>query len=66
MSAAEIIEQIKALPQSDFQEVVKFIDEARKVSVSETEPSGGVRPGFREIAKQVFDRHDDLFRELAK
>ena len=66
MSAAEIIEQIKALPRNDFQEVAKFIDEARQANGAATDAENGVRPGFHETATQVFDRYDGLFRELAK
>ena len=65
MSAAEIIEQIKVLPNGDFQQVAKFVDEVRRGAL-ESDPKNQIRPGFQEAAKQVFDRYDDLFRELAK
>jgi len=66
MSAAEIIEQIKSLPNDDFHVVAKFIDEARSRKGTDAGQSGDVRPGFREAAGEVFERYDDLFRELAK
>ena len=66
MSAAEIIEQIKALPKDDFQVVAKFIDELREGEGTTAKLPEQVRPGFRETAGEVFRQYDDLFRELAK
>jgi hypothetical protein len=66
MSAAEIIEQIKVLPKDDFRAVAKFIDEVRRNEDAAVNPQDQVRPGFQDVARKVFDRYDDLFRELAK
>jgi len=66
MSAAEIIEQIKSLPKEDFQAVVRYIDEVRESAKVGEALQDQVRPGFRETAGEVFERYDDLFRELAK
>ena len=69
MSTAEIIAQIKALPDDDFHAVAKYIDEARngkRTKGLDATRSGAIRPGFHEAAGEVFERYDDLFRELAK
>ena len=62
MSAAEIIEQIKALPTDEQRQVVQFVGELIENSALKSV----VRLGFREAAEEMFDRYDDLFRELAK
>jgi hypothetical protein len=64
MSAQEIIEQIQALPAEEQQKVAAYV-----VTLSqsrETGASSDIRPGFDEMAGEVFDRYDELFRELAK
>ena len=64
MSAQEIIEQIKALPEEELRQVAAYVvtlGQSRQVAAS-----SGVRPGFDEMAGEVFDRYDELFRELAK
>ena len=64
MSAQEIIEQIKALPAEEQQQVAAYV---AKLSQSDhTAASSEIRPGFDEMAGEIFDRYDALFRELAK
>lgn len=62
MSAAEIIELIKALPLEEQLEVSRFVhthvDTARKNSAA-TEP-------IESIAARIFDRYDPLFKKLAE
>jgi hypothetical protein len=61
MSAAEIIEQIKALPPEEQREVSRFVHEhvdgAQKASASEP---------IESIATRIFDRYDPLFKKLAE
>jgi hypothetical protein len=58
MSAAEIIEQIKALPQSEVEIVREFL--------SKEQPATETTADFEEAASQVFAKHDRVLRELAK
>ncbi|MEY4489557.1 MAG: hypothetical protein RIQ79_2065 [Verrucomicrobiota bacterium] len=65
MSAIEVIELIKKLPPEEQAVVFAFGDEARE------QAAGGVvrqanRDKAREVARQVFDRHPELFRKLAQ
>ena len=61
MSAAEIIEQIKALPPAEKAEVVDFVrhleDGASRKLDSETRQAA---------AERIFNRYDDLFKKLAQ
>jgi hypothetical protein len=65
MSAAEIIEQIKALPPEEQREVSRFVhahvDAAQKLpaEAAASEP-------IESIATRIFDRYDPLFRKLAE
>ena len=67
MSAAEIIEQMKALPREDWQLVVEFL---RTLEREETAPMDRqVRYASDEAAKAagdaVMEKHAELFRKLA-
>lgn len=66
MSATDVIKQIKDLPDADFQKVAEFVDAVRKTCGQATAGAQEVRPGFREAAREMFERYDELFRELAK
>jgi len=65
MSAIEIIEQIKALPQEERREVFAFVRETE-----ETRRQKEVRyvddETFRRAADAVFEKHHELFRRLAE
>jgi hypothetical protein len=67
MSAAEIIEQIKALSPEEREEVASFFR-----TEDTNEPAGGspVRyvsdETFKSVAKSVFEKHDELFKKLAE
>ncbi|MEO6244249.1 MAG: hypothetical protein ABIQ12_02330 [Opitutaceae bacterium] len=63
MSAAEIIELIKKLPPKEQAEVREF------VRGEELAPDGIRRidrDRAKEIGKEIFDRHPELFRKLAQ
>ena len=61
MSAAESIEQIKALPPSEKAEVVEFV-RGLENGVAKT-----IDSSTREKAtERIFDRYDDLFKKLAE
>jgi len=68
MSAAEIIEQIKALPLEEQREVFSFVREVEKESASTSGQS--VRyvddQTFDAVVERVFERHDELFKKLAE
>ena len=64
MSAAEIIEQIKALPPEERREVSRFVHtqldvQSLSAEVAASEP-------IESIATRIFDRYDPLFRKLAE
>jgi hypothetical protein len=67
MSAAEIIEQIKALSPEERQEVVSFI---RTAENDEPAATSTVRymddRTFDAVAERVFERHAELFKKLAE
>jgi hypothetical protein len=66
MSAAEIIEQIKALPPDARREVVDFVKSADE----EARAGGAVRyaddKSFEAVADRVFEKHAELFKKLAE
>ncbi|HSI15498.1 MAG TPA: hypothetical protein VK961_25865 [Chthoniobacter sp.] len=68
MSAAEIIEQIKALPLEEQREVFSFVREAEKESASVN--GQGVRyvddRTFDVAVERVFEQHSELFKKLAE
>ena len=67
MSAAEIIEQIKALPPEERREVVAFVQSTENGTAN----SGGtVRyvddSQFESVVDRVFEKHAELFKKLAE
>ena len=68
MSAAEIIEQIKALPAEERRRVIAFARTAGELDASEN--SAGVRYAdnatFAAAADRVFEKHAELFKKLAE
>ena len=63
MSAAEVIEQIKALPKPEQAQVFEFVQK----EVRHAEAQGGTSSEPIElIATRIFDRYDPLFRKLAE
>jgi hypothetical protein len=69
MSAAEIIEQIKALPLEEQREVSQFV-RAHVDTKSEAAGATGVRYAddetFNAAVERVFERHEELFKKLAE
>jgi len=67
MSALEIIEQIKALPQEEQAAVVRFIHQLEAGGAS---PAKGIRfatPGEAQAGgDKVVRQHKDVFRKLAQ
>ena len=61
MSAAEIIEQIRALPQEEREQVVRFLRED-----AATNPGKGRKKSFEEASEEVFSEYGDLLAKLAK
>ena len=62
MSAAEIIEQIKALPPADKAAVVSFVR-----TLTEDQEVGKLDSAKRQIlADGIFNRYDALFKKLAE
>lgn len=68
MSAAEIIEQIKALPLEERKQVFSFVREVEKESVSTS--GQDVRYAddqtFDAAVERVFEQHAELFKKLAE
>ena len=62
MTAAEIIDQIKALPSGEQAQIVKFIHEIEGAPPKRTRGS----KTFERSAKQVFDRHSELMKKLGE
>jgi hypothetical protein len=65
MNAAEIIEQIKRLPPEEKKEVREFLNGE---SVDSGEPSVQYIPraDLERSAKEIFKKHETLFRKLAQ
>jgi len=64
MSAAEIIEQIKALPTDEKRKVTEFI---RELDAKGPEMVHYIsRDRAREASARIFEKHDELFRKLAQ
>lgn len=62
MSATEVIEQIKALPSEERRQVVDFVRSTpHQDAASETQ-----RPAIRQVAGEIFDRYEAVFRKLAE
>jgi ABC-type cobalamin/Fe3+-siderophores transport system ATPase subunit len=58
VSANEVIEQIRQLPQEERRKVVAF--------VHELETAGGLSEEFKRMADEVFTTNAELFRKLAQ
>jgi hypothetical protein len=67
MSAIEIIEQIKQLPQKDQEQVLAFVRSLMSADALRDEP--GVRymdaQKAKEVSAQIFSERAALFRKLA-
>jgi hypothetical protein len=65
MSAAEIIEQIKALPREEQRQVFSFV---RSAEAEPVEPKVQYMDmaTFRAAKERVFEKHSELFRRLAQ
>jgi len=67
MSAAEIIEQIKALSPEERSEVIAFV---RSTENDDAKTDGAVRysddESFEAVADRVFEKHAELFKKLAE
>ncbi len=61
MSAAELIEKIKALPPSELAEVRNFL-----LNGDSSEPKFIDREKARVIGTKVMEEHAELFRKLAQ
>jgi hypothetical protein len=67
MSAAEVIEQIKALPREEQREVSEFVRALdQKEEGQATGPRYADDAAFASAIDKVFDKHDELFRKLAQ
>ena len=66
MSAAEIIEQIKALPAEEQAKIAEFVRELQSASGKEPNIRYVDRDNARGIANRVFEENAELFRKLAK
>lgn len=65
MSAAEIIEQIKALPAEERRQVVEFVREEGEDRRTDARLHH-VKEPIAAIAERLFERYDPLFRKLAE
>ena len=65
MSAAELIEKIKALPPADLEIVREFV---LKSEVRDKQPEKHYVSDeeFDKAASRVFEKHDELLRKLAQ
>ena len=66
MSAAELIEQIKALPPADLEEVRSFLLNGRVEDKDGAKVSYLGRQEARVLGDKIMERHDELFRKLAQ
>jgi hypothetical protein len=63
MSAVEIIEQIKRLPPEEKRQVQEFLNHGNSgSSIDENIP----RADLERSAKEIFRKHETLFRKLAQ
>jgi hypothetical protein len=65
MSAAEIIEQIKALSPEDQREVSRFVRAHVDAPAASSAEAAASEP-IDSIADRIFDRYEPLFRKLAE
>lgn len=75
MTASEIIEQIKALPQDEKDEVAQFVQRMQRERLGMVTAAGEPTEStvryvdnktFREAAERVFAQHSELLAKLAK
>ncbi len=66
MSAAEVIEQIKALPADQREEVVQFIHSFKEANPSSPGSELSREERFRRASDKVFAEHSELLRRLAE
>ena len=60
MSAAEIIEEIKALPPAEQARVIAFVNDLNGHAVKYASDEA-----FQKAADEVFEKHRELLRKLA-
>lgn len=61
MSAIEVIEEIKKLPSDEQKKVLAFLQ-----SQANESEVGEVDSNFKSMAAEMFDKNQDLFRNLGK
>jgi hypothetical protein len=70
MSAKEIIEELKRLPESDRQKVREYLQVSQTVEgtsqLSEDPAQYASDSEFEKAADEVFKKYDNLFRKLAQ
>ena len=64
MSAVEVIEQFKNLPQDEQAKVKEFVNDSS--ASSSQSPNREVGEEFKKIADHVFTKNAELFRKLAQ
>ena len=65
MSATEVIEQIKKLPQEEQLKVAAFIHAAEEAGALQR-PGPKITEEFRRMANEMFTTNAELFRKLAQ
>ena len=65
MSASEVIEQIKKLPQEEQQKVAAFIHAAEDAGALQ-KPSPRITEEFKRDVDEMFKTNAELFRKLAQ
>ncbi|HEU5122897.1 MAG TPA: hypothetical protein VFW05_02405 [Verrucomicrobiae bacterium] len=65
MSATEVIEQIKKLPQNEQQKVLEFLHAAENSGTFQ-KPEAKVSEEFKRLADEMFTTNNELFRKLAQ
>lgn len=66
MSAAELIEQIKALPPAELEMVRNFLLNGGVDPAGSHEVKYAPDEQFSQAAARVFEKHDELLRKLAQ
>jgi hypothetical protein len=64
MSAIEIIEEIKKLPDEEQRKIAAYLHEIERKNA--TNPGQEVSPEFKRAADQIFTTNAELFGKLAK
>ena len=65
MNAAEVIENIKKLPPDEQRRVFNFVEQHERASLGLPPVRYATDEEFRSAANHVFEKHDELFRNLA-